>query len=195
MSASPSAPVAPRSTAAVVPPALVAALAAVLLTACGGAPAGPDFAVRGAGVVVSSTAAFTRRSDFPARVEKTVEAALRYWGGTWAGLEGTTITFDGRRNVACEGNPNAIGCYQARHIRVSTSDVGLAFRCVEETVLVHEIGHAVIGDPDHRDPRWMDFGPVARELEGSPGYEGDAAGGCHIVVNVWRHPPASQPAS
>ena len=55
----------------------------------------------------------------------------------------------------CASAPEAIGCYDG-DIRVSTRDVSFTYYCVEETVLVHEVGHAVIGDPDHLDyPRRM----------------------------------------
>ncbi len=62
------------------------------------------------------------------------------------------------------------------------------FRCVEETVLVHEIGHAVLGDPMHEDPRWMDLEPVAEALGGRVGYTADGVADCTIFVSVWRHP-------
>lgn len=35
--------------------------------------------------------------------------------------------------------------------RRSTRDANFTFYCVEETVLVHEVGHAVLGDPDHTE--------------------------------------------
>jgi hypothetical protein len=163
------------------------------LASCGNQPA-PDFRIRNAGVVVRSEAAFTNRADFPARVETTLDAALRYWGGTWDQLEGKTIVFEGERHVACGGTTDAVGCYDGE-IRVSTQDAGQTVRCVEETVLVHEVGHAVIGDPDHTDPRWMDFSPVARDLDGRPGYDDHGDVPCRIYLSLWRHPPpASGPA-
>ena len=166
-----------------------AALAALLLAAgCGGSSERPDFQVHGANVLVNSTAAFTRSSDFPQRVETTLDAALRYWGGDWRALEGRTITFEGDRHVRCGNERGAVGCFDG-DIRVTTTDVSFTYRCVEETALVHEVGHAVIGDPDHTDPRWMDFSAVQQDLQGRPGYadHGDAA--CTIFVNVWRRPP------
>jgi hypothetical protein len=54
---------------------------------------------------------------------------------------------------------------------------------------VHEVGHAIIGDPDHTDPRWMDFSSVAQDLDGLPGYDASGKVPCRIFVNVWRHPP------
>ncbi len=147
-----------------------------------------DFQARGVGVVVNSTAPFTRQADFPARVESTIDEALQYWGGTWAVLDGMTITFDGDRYVRCGGMTAALGCYDGS-IHVSTCDIATVFNCVEATVLVHEIGHAVIGDPDHADPRWMDFGAVQRRLEGRPGYDEQGSTYCSLHVSVWRHPP------
>lgn len=82
----------------------------------------------------------------------------------------------------------ALGCYDGS-IHVSTRDIATVFHCVEETVLVHEIGHAVIGDPDHTDPRWMDFGAVQRRLEGRAGYDEQGSTSCSLYVSVWRHPP------
>lgn len=167
---------------------------AATMSACGGSASGgaaaPAFAVRGTQVVVNSTAAFTQSVDFPSRVESTVDAALGYWGGTWNDVAGKTLVFESEQHVTCEGSPNAIGCYDGAGIRVSTRDVGSTFYCVEETVLVHEIGHAVIGDPNHTDPRWMDFAPVLQALDGRSGYDATGPVPCRLFVNVWRHPPA-----
>jgi hypothetical protein len=160
----------------------------LLLCACGKGQAQPDFVVRSTAIVVNSDAPFTKRADFPGRIESTIEAALLYWGGTWAQLEGKTIAFEGGLHVSCSGAPDAIGCYESGEMKVSTRDANLTVYCVEETVLVHEVGHAVIGDPDHTDPRWMDFSSVVRDLEGRPGYDGNGDVPCRIDANVWRHP-------
>ncbi len=148
------------------------------------------FALHGSRIVNNSGARFTQEVDFPARLESTIDAALKYWGGDWSKLKDLTITFDGDQHVSCEGSPDAVGCYDAGEIRVSTRDVSFTFYCVEETVLVHEIGHAVIGDPDHTDPRWMDFGSVVNDLAGRQGYTTTGDVPCTIFVDVWRHPPS-----
>lgn len=158
----------------------------LLLAACGGRSA--DFAVHETSVVVSTDAAFARAADFPARVEDTLQAALVYWGGTWKDLEGRTITFSGAPHVTCGDSTRAVGCYDG-DIRVSTLDAGVSFDCVEETALVHEVGHAVIGDPAHADPRWLDFQSVANALAGRPGYRSGDEVSCAIYVSVWRHAP------
>ncbi len=165
---------------------LGAALGALALAGCGEDPAA--FRVRDAAVVVRSDAPFTQREDFPGRVESTVAAALRYWGGDWSDLAGARIVFEGDPRVACGGIAGAVGCYDGE-VRVSTQDAGATVPCVEATVLVHEIGHAVIGDAGHADPRWMDFESLADELAGRPGYGGSGPEICALAPSVWRHPP------
>jgi hypothetical protein len=178
------------------PVARVLALALALIAACGGGGGGggadgSDLQVHGAAILVDSAAPFTAQPDFPSRLESTLTAALEYWGGSWSDLARAKITFVDDDHVACGGNPSAIGCYSEGEIRLSTRDAGSTFHCVEETVLVHEVGHAVIGDPGHTDPRWMDFDSVVQALAGKPGYDASGETPCDIYVNVWRHPPDS----
>jgi hypothetical protein len=152
------------------------------------AEATPDLVVNGAAVALRTSAPFTRAADFPARMATTVEAALRYWGGSWQDLAGVTITFSGEPSVACGGG-RSLGCFDGAELRLTTLDPGLGtFACVEQTVLVHEVGHAVIGDPLHTDARWMELGPVAEELSGRVGYGEAGPTGCPIYPSVWRHP-------
>ena len=169
-----------------------AASLAVALAACGGETAQqPQFAVQGVSVSVRTDAAFTAHPDFPSRVEKTLDVALQFWGGSWSDLEGARLVFEAGDHVACTGETGATGCYEDHQISVPTSDVAFPYYCVEETALVHEVGHAVIGDPDHTDPRWMDFTPVMQALQGLQGYSGTSEVPCPIFVSVWRHPPNS----
>jgi hypothetical protein len=168
--------------------AVLAAVAFLALAGCGGAVEQPDFVVRGTAVVVRSGASFTQSADFPQRVESTASAALAYWGGDWSALEGRRITFEGAAYVPCGDQAHSVGCFDG-DIRLSTLDAGQPLRCVEETVLVHEIGHAVIGDADHSDPRWMDFTSVMEALRGRPGYGDGGEAPCELAVSVWRHPP------
>ncbi len=164
------------------------AIAAVLLAGCAGEA--PAFQVRDVGVVIRSSAAFVAQDDFPTRIESTLDVAVRYWGGDWDALRGKTVTFEGEAHVDCAGHGNAVGCYDG-DIRVSTRDVDFVFYCVEETALVHEVGHAVIGDADHTDPRWMDFAAVVASLQGRPGYASGNEVPCALYPSVWQHlPPA-----
>lgn len=161
-------------------------IATLLAAACGRQE--PDFVVHGAGVFVESAAPFARQPEFPERVRSTAEVALRYWGGGPGSLRGRTITFGGDY-VSCNGHERALGCFDG-NIRVATADPGIGtFLCVEQTVLVHEIGHSVIGDPFHEDPRWMQFDEVANALAGRVGWEGPGEPvECALYPSVWRHP-------
>lgn len=173
-------------------PRLVATALVLLAAGCGPPaevhPGVPDLVVNGAAVSLQTTAPFTRAPDFPGRMATTVDAALRYWGGSWADLAGVTITLTGEESVACGGG-RSLGCFDGAGIRLTTVDPGLGtFACVEQTVLVHEVGHAVIGDPSHTDPRWMELDPVAEELSGRVGYDASGETACPIYPSVWRHP-------
>ncbi len=161
------------------------AILSAALAACG-AEREPDFFVRGVGVIVESAAPFASRADLPGRIEETADAALAYWGGSWTHLEGATISLLDSQYVPCSA-PHAIGCYDG-DIRVSTRDPSLGtWHCVEQTALVHEVGHAVIGDPEHRDPRWMDFEAVAARLGGRTGWASEGEVHCTLYPSVWRH--------
>ena len=168
-----------------------ALLALLLVGGCGGAlprdePAALD--VRGAVVTLDTQAPFARAPDFPARLESTIDAALAYWGGAWSILEGTSIELTDTPRVPCGGAASALGCQEARSIRLTVQDPSIGpFACVEQTVLVHEIGHAVVGDPNHLDPRWMELEPLERALAGRPGYTQEGVVPCVLYLSVWRH--------
>ena len=159
-----------------------------LAAACGAPPAAGTFRVHGALVVVESSAPFAEREDLPERTTSTIAVALGYWGGSWEAIDGLTLTLTDQPTVAC-GRRSALGCTQGREMSVVTHDPGAGtFACVEQTVLVHEIGHAVIGDPSHTDPRWMSFDFVAEQLAGRIGYAAEGATDCFLFPSVWRHP-------
>ncbi|MCM2334588.1 MAG: hypothetical protein NDI82_11665 [Anaeromyxobacteraceae bacterium] len=155
--------------------------------ACGRGQDEPGLTLHGAQVYLDTSAPFVRAPDFEVRLESTVSAALAYWGGDWARLDGYSLTFTDDAKVAC-GDGAALGCVDGRSIRLTTQDPGLgAFACVEQTVLVHEIGHAVIGDPLHEDRRWMEMEEVSDALSGRTGYTSQGELPCTIYVSVWRH--------
>jgi hypothetical protein len=169
------------------------ALAAVLLAACGG-QGGPQSqgaqvrSVSGLNLLVDSDAPFTGAQDFDARMRSTVEAALQYWGGNWAMVDQFTVHLVDAPSVVC-GAGMSLGCFDGSEIRFTTRDPGVGtVSCLEQTVLVHEIGHLVIGDYDHTDPRWMEMGPLAVELSGRPGYAEGGTVACDVSASVWQHP-------
>jgi len=173
----------PLRTSAALPMLLLAAA----LAGCARPEPAPDFEVRGLGVMVATDAPFAQRPDLAARIETTIQAALDYWGGSWAGLQGATLTLSGAASVPC-GMGSALGCFDG-DIRITTRDPGAGtFSCVEATVLVHEVGHAVVGDPGHSDPRWMEMEELSAALSGRIGYGAAGEEPCLVVAGVWRHP-------
>lgn len=167
---------------------------ATLSMACGGSDAGPAGRayIQTLSVQLSSQAPFAKQVDFPARLETTIEAALAYWDGSWADLQGVNLSIVDEPDVPCSGHAGSLGCFENGELRITTRDPGLGtFSCIEETVLVHEIGHAVIGDRNHTDPRWMQLDWVSEQLSGRVGYTVDGEGPCPIYLSVWRHPLGS----
>ncbi len=175
------------------PTACWLALAALLLAACGGqggtqTQGAQVRSLSGLNVVVQSDAPFTLAPDFDARMRSTVEAALQYWGGNWAMVDALTVRLVDTPTVPC-GAGQSLGCFDGTEIRLTTRDPGVGtVACLEQTVLVHEIGHVVIGDYDHTDPRWMEMGPVATELSGRTGYAQGGTVACDVSASVWQHP-------
>ena len=164
------------------------AVVGLALLSCG---KGADFYVHETAVVSDTGAPFAQHPDFPTRLESTVAAALQYWGGSWSNLAGMTITLEDGPYVTCGGSDRSLGCFDG-NIRMVTRDPGIGvFSCVETTVLVHEIGHAVIGDRMHQDPRWMDFAAVEAALAGRVGYSVEGEVDCDLYPSVWRHLPAT----
>jgi hypothetical protein len=175
-----------------VAPARALAVISLLLlavSACGGKEGGVESGVHGVGIIVQTDAPFAHEANLPDRLETVISAALTYWGGDWEQLAGRTITLSSGPYVACGSAPAATGCYDGE-LRVSAWDPGVGtVNCVEQTVLVHEIGHAIIGDSMHQDPRWMDFASVATALAGGVGYDSEGRViPCVISTSTWRHP-------
>lgn len=173
------------------------ALLGLVLVACGGQDQSGSTArevrsLSGVDVVIESDAPFTRAADFDARFESTIQAALQYWGGTWALLDRRrTFRIVDAPSVACGGR-ESLGCVDGSEVRFTTRDPALGtFACLEQTVLVHEIGHVVLGDPNHLDPRWMEMDELATELGGRVGYTVGGDAPCTPYVSVWRHPIGS----
>jgi hypothetical protein len=171
----------------------IAAFLGLLLAACGGGqgadtPAEQVRSLRGMSLVIASDAPFTGAADFDARLQTTIEAALRYWGGSWALVDGRTMRLMDTPDVECGGR-SSLGCFDGREIRLTTRDPGVGtVACIEQTVLVHEIGHVVLGDVLHTDPRWMEMDQLAEELSGRVGYAETGTVPCETYPSVWRHP-------
>lgn len=97
----------------------------------------------------------------PARVDRVVDAAARYWGAEDGRvLDGWVLDlWDHSIDTFSVGRTHL----DAHYIEVDAT----VAPCLEATALVHEVGHAIIGDPNHADPRWSHdrMRPLADELE------------------------------
>jgi hypothetical protein len=96
-----------------------------------------------------------------------------YWSGSddlapWRAWE---LRFEASAMNCGSLEGRAMGCtdHGDRVMSVSTKDPSSyhykwQVRCVEVTEVIHEMGHALIGDHDHRDPRWRRFGPLLEKV-------------------------------
>jgi hypothetical protein len=107
--------------------------------------------------------------DLVTRTWTAAETMARVWGGGPRDLEGWTIKYTDRY-IARRGRGRVVGKATRTpllgggtiEIWTGTSDV-----CLEATDLAHEVGHVVIQDGQHRDPRWLDrafWGRMAEAL-------------------------------
>jgi hypothetical protein len=112
-------------------------------------------------------AALTSPADDPAWVTDPglaarAAAAARTMAGVWGGdpssFDGWTITFLDR-HIERRGTSFVVG--KTTHTPILGGGrieiwTGTSKVCVEATNLAHEVGHVVVGDHHHRDPRWLD---------------------------------------
>lgn len=153
---------------------LTVVIAAAALTGCGRFDPceGATYCMDDVGVYVESAQPWMHAADTEQRIRRALDISASYWGSP--SLAGVRVHFmDGN---ACGGAGG--GCttyydpegwtlssdhYITKRVEFDvTQGVGLG-HCVESTPLAHEVGHAVLGDPTHEDPRWA--GQVALYFE------------------------------
>ena len=95
--------------------------------------------------------------DLEERVSAAAGGAAEVWGASARALDGYQLVLEqrpfdcGRTGVEAD---RIVGCTwrAGRVIQV----LALGSACPEATAIAHEVGHALLGDDDHRDPRWRD---------------------------------------
>jgi len=97
-----------------------------------------------------------------------IQASLTYWGGTRAALDGYRIIFrqDAANNFACN-TAQTKGCMGLTDENTRTITIELfsdITSCPEFAMLPHEIGHVVLYDINHTDPRWDTFQTITAAL-------------------------------
>lgn len=131
--------------------ALVVALTlGMMISACGPEPLAVEF---------RSSVAWTQQSDAESRVRALADRAAQFWGGDLDQLDGwLVIVQDG--TVQC-GDSVQVGCtefWPLKRITLSAlAGEGWHPSCAEQTLLAHEVGHAILYDVDHSDPRWAEI--------------------------------------
>jgi hypothetical protein len=139
-------------------------MAAFLAAACGG-PAQPPLSVAVDGPIAPCAPAYLSAPDLGERVSAVAAGAAEAWGAAPRALEGYRIvleqkSFDcGRAGVEAD---RIVGCTWQDTRLIQLLALGAA--CPEATAIAHEVGHALLGDSLHRDPRWRDDAFWARML-------------------------------
>lgn len=147
---------------------------------CDAAPSWPercDLTVRGICVANYAQDASLADAEAEERLGRLIDHALEFWGGAPGALQGWAMIYydhkvscgdDGQTHDGCEWS-------SARIMEARIAKPG----CFEYALTIHEIGHAVIGDTNHTDPRWRiaaDFqymGEAISEGSASPGCDDD----------------------
>jgi hypothetical protein len=95
--------------------------------------------------------------DLEEHVSVVAANAALTWGGSPDSLGGYRLVLEqkpfdcGRSGEAAE---RVVGCTWPDEKLIQVLALGAA--CPEATTIAHEVGHAVLGDAQHRDPRWRD---------------------------------------
>ena len=129
---------------------------ALLATACWKQAAEP-LAVTVDGPVAGYAPEYLSAPDLPSRAAAVAVGAAEVWGAGPRALDGYLLVFEQRPidcGLAGSDAARVVGCTWASSRTIQVLALGAA--CPEATAIAHEVGHAVIGDLEHRDPRWRD---------------------------------------
>jgi hypothetical protein len=163
-------------------PALAACAVLALSAGCQGPreqPAADFDEVDGVGVKVGTSLAWAHDPALPDRLHRVISAAATYGGGSASQLHGWVVVLEDTW-AECSGIAphSTLGCTRWGEERIGVDVNGVD--CVEQTVLAHEVLHAIIGDACHRSPLWRDFTQVENALRD---------GECEVSADKWRTDP------
>jgi hypothetical protein len=137
-----------------------------------------DLNVAGVGVKVDTSLAWAHDPTLPGRMERVMDAVEAYAGKS-ASLRGWVVVLKDAWAECPGAAPHSIlGCTEWANKVISVDVNGAS--CVEQTVLAHEVLHAIVGDACHKSPLWRDFAPVEAALQGE---------GCEVSADKWRTEP------
>ena len=129
------------------------ALALALVLAAAGCGGPPQLSVR-----IESIQPWALRADAESRILGVADRAARFWGA--AGLDDlngyVVLVRDPPLDAYCLARVGGCTWIERRRIVISATEpvLGMRVKCAENTVLPHELGHAILRTWDHDDPRW-----------------------------------------
>ena len=132
--------------------------ALLLSTACGGGEgSSAPVAVAVDGQVAPYAPVYLSSPNLVSRARAVLSDAAAVWDAPAAELDGYLLLFEqtpfdcGKTGLEAA---EITGCTWEDKRVIQVLALGAA--CPEATVIAHEVGHALLGDNDHRDPRWRD---------------------------------------
>ncbi len=133
--------------------------------------------LRSDGIPVVMPRASMRTPEFEARIAKVIDTGLAYWHVPRSALDGWRIVFVEEAS-RCSATEAATGCNdQASHtITVLLSSHEPISTCIEETSLLHELGH--LRFVDHSQHEWCGLDDVIHSFAGTAGCPG-IENSCH----------------
>jgi hypothetical protein len=145
-----------------------AALATILASGC----ARRDDDLHGMVLDLRTRQAWREDPALRQRIQVVLDAACDGLGLDPSLLYGMTLRIEDD-GIACGHVSDARGCTWRPDGIVAVSTLSWlagqpAVPCVEDTPIPHELLHVLIGDPDHKDPRWTDpnvWGPIAAHID------------------------------
>lgn len=149
--------------------------AALLLVACGPETPEPctsaDFTLPSGMCVDLATLPPELRPEIEAHLENVVQAGLAWWGAQPADVAGWKVVFN---RDPIYGYAAGLTVWRYRMVALMLPPGvmdGAVPACAEFIAggLPHEIGHVVIGDANHLDPRWADEGLIDTAMEVAAG--------------------------
>jgi hypothetical protein len=128
-------------------------------------PPAPDYVISGVNIVARDS----ERVPAPEVTERVLRLSAEWWGGSISDLRGWTVIFHDDAFPLDPADPSyVVGGVTRAYSR--TMEVALKYDlfCPAKSAwpLPHEIGHAIIWDADHLDPRWEQIDELGRLLAG-----------------------------
>jgi hypothetical protein len=143
---------------------------AVMLSGCAAPPEdappfppAPDYVISGVNIVARDS----ERDPSPEALERALRLSAEWWDGSISDLRGWTVIFHDAAFPLDPSDPSyLVGGVTRSYSR--TMEVALKYDlfCPEISAwpLPHEIGHAIIWDAAHLDPRWEQLDELGRLL-------------------------------